>query len=132
LKRREVERVGRDMAGARGLTFLPVQAGEYVSGKLVGSINLASGRFAVIDNGIESSLVPWQDVLGRRIGQHIAVIARPYVVGLIEKGTLPARMVGNHRRLPLQDVLAYRADSRAKQRHALRELAAYDQELGLK
>jgi hypothetical protein len=43
LKRREVERVGRDMAGARGLTFLPVQAGEYVSGKLVGSINLVSG-----------------------------------------------------------------------------------------
>jgi hypothetical protein len=76
LKRREVERVARDMAGARGLTFLPVQAGEYVSGKLVGSINLASGRFAMIDNGIEFSLVPWQDVLDRRIGQHIVGIAR--------------------------------------------------------
>jgi hypothetical protein len=55
LQRREVERLGRDMAGARGLTFLPVQAGEYVSGKLVGSINLASGRFAMIDNGIDSA-----------------------------------------------------------------------------
>jgi excisionase family DNA binding protein len=58
-------------------------------------------------------------------------VSRPYVVCLIVKGTLPARMVGNHRRLPLQDVLAYKADSRAKRRQTLRELAALDQELGL-
>jgi len=30
----------------------------------VGSTNLASGRFAMIDNGIEFDLVLWQDVLG--------------------------------------------------------------------
>ncbi len=76
LERQEVEREGREMAGARGLAFQPVRAGEYVSGKLVGSANLASGRYAMIDNGIEFSLVPWQDVLDRRIGQHIAGIAR--------------------------------------------------------
>jgi excisionase family DNA binding protein len=58
-------------------------------------------------------------------------VSRPYVVGLIDKGTLPARMVGNHRRLPLQDVLAYRADTRARRRQTLDELAAYDQELDL-
>jgi hypothetical protein len=31
----------------------------------------------------------------------------------------------------LQDVLAYKADSRAKRRQTLRELPALDQELGL-
>jgi hypothetical protein len=76
LERQEVEREGREMAGARGLAFQPVRAGEHVSGKLVGSANLASGRFAMIDNGIEFSLVPWQEVLDRRTGQHIAGIAR--------------------------------------------------------
>jgi hypothetical protein len=76
LERQEIERTGREMAGARGLTFLPVQAGEYVSGKLVGSANLASGRYAMIDSGLEFSLVPWQEVLDRRIGQHIAGIAK--------------------------------------------------------
>ena len=50
---------------------------------------------------------------------------------MIDKGTLPARMVGNQRRLPLKDVLAYKADNRAKRRQTLRELAALDQELGL-
>jgi excisionase family DNA binding protein len=58
-------------------------------------------------------------------------VSRPYVVGLIEKGTLPARMVGNQRRLPLKDVLAYKAENRAKRRETLRELAAHDQQLGL-
>jgi hypothetical protein len=76
LERQEVERMGREMAGARGLTFLPVQSGEYVSGKLVGSANLASGRYAMIEGGPGFSLVPWQQVLDRRIGQHIAGIAR--------------------------------------------------------
>ncbi len=33
-------------------------------------------------------------------------VSRPYVVGMIEKDTLPVRMVGNQRRLPLKDVLA--------------------------
>lgn len=58
-------------------------------------------------------------------------VSRPYLVGLIEKGLLPARMVGNQRRLPLQDVLAYKAENRAKRHKTLDEMAALDQELGL-
>jgi hypothetical protein len=30
----------------------------------------------MIDSGIEFSLVPWQEVLDRRIGQHLAGIVR--------------------------------------------------------
>jgi excisionase family DNA binding protein len=58
-------------------------------------------------------------------------VSRPYVVGLIENGTLPARMVGNQRRLPLRDVLTYSEETRAKRREKLRELIELDQELGL-
>ncbi len=58
-------------------------------------------------------------------------VSRPFVVGMIDKGLLPVRMVGNQRRLPLRDVLAYKADNRAKRRETLREMAALDQELGL-
>ncbi len=76
LERQEVERVGQEMAKARGRAFAPVKAGELVSGTLAGSANLASGRYAMIDDGLGFSLVPWQQVLDRRIGQHIAGIAR--------------------------------------------------------
>ncbi len=71
LERAEVTRAGRAMASERGLTFQQAKIGEYVSGKLAGSAQLASGRYAMIDDGLGFSLVPWQPVLDKRIGQHI-------------------------------------------------------------
>jgi type IV secretory pathway VirD2 relaxase len=71
LERAEVTRVGRAMATERGRTFTAAKTGEYVSGMLVGSTQLASGRFAMIDDGIGFQLVPWQPLLEKRIGQHV-------------------------------------------------------------
>ncbi|MER8595298.1 DUF3363 domain-containing protein [Mesorhizobium sp. M1182] len=71
LERQEVARVGKEMAAARGLTFVPVQPGNHVSGTLVGPVSLASGRFAMLDDGLGFQLVPWQPMLEKRIGQHI-------------------------------------------------------------
>jgi len=82
LERTEVNRVGKAMAAERGLTFAAAKSGEYVSGTLVGSTQLASGRFAMIDDGIGFQLVPWQPVLDKRIGQHITGTVRD--VGGIE------------------------------------------------
>jgi hypothetical protein len=76
LERTEVTRVGKAMAAERGLTFTAAKTGEYVSGTLVGSTLLASGRFAMIDDGIGFQLVPWQPVLDKRIGQHITGTVR--------------------------------------------------------
>ncbi len=76
LERAEVTRVGKAMAAERGLTFTAARTGEYISGTLVGSTQLASGRFAMIDDGIGFQLVPWQPVLDKRIGQHITGIMR--------------------------------------------------------
>ena len=59
-------------------------------------------------------------------------VSRPYVVGLVDKGQMPARNVGKQRRLLLKDVVAYKRDNEAKRREALHELAALDQELGLR
>jgi type IV secretory pathway VirD2 relaxase len=76
LERTEVNRVGKAMAAERGLTFTAGKTGEYVSGTLVGSTQLASGRFAMIDDGVGFQLVPWQPVLDKRIGQHITGLMR--------------------------------------------------------
>jgi excisionase family DNA binding protein len=58
-------------------------------------------------------------------------VSRPFLIGLVENGTLPARRVGTHRRLPLRDVLAYKAENFARRSKALDELVALDQALGL-
>lgn len=76
LERTKVNRVGRAMAAERGLKFTTAKTGEYISGTLVGSAQLASGRFAMIDDGTGFQLVPWQPLLEKRIGQHITGFIR--------------------------------------------------------
>lgn len=77
------------------------------------------------------SLLPVEPEITTQQAADLLCVSRPYLVGMIEKGELPARMVGNQRRLPLKDVLAYRQENQAKRKQALDELSAYDQELGL-
>jgi len=75
LEQAEVSRAGKKFAAERGLTWQPTETGDQVSGKLVGQAQLASGRFAMIDNGLGFQLVPWNDALGKRLGQQIDGIA---------------------------------------------------------
>jgi excisionase family DNA binding protein len=77
------------------------------------------------------TLLPLEEEITTEQAAKLLNVSRPYLVGMIEKGMLPARLVGNQRRLPLKDVLAYGVANRAKRRETLRELAALDQELGL-
>jgi excisionase family DNA binding protein len=58
-------------------------------------------------------------------------VSRPYLVGLIERGEIPARKVGSRRRLRLADVLLYRDIDQARRLAAARDLAAEAQELGI-
>jgi hypothetical protein len=53
--RQEVERVGLEMAKARGMNFHPTKAGWHVGGTLAGSTNLAAGRYAIIETGSGSA-----------------------------------------------------------------------------
>jgi hypothetical protein len=75
LEQQEIARVGPDMAKARGLRFTPAEAGNYVSGTLVGATNLRSGKFAMIDDGRGFSLVPWQPALEQRLGRQVTGVA---------------------------------------------------------
>lgn len=77
LERQELARIGPEMAKARGLTFKPAEAGNYVSGTLVGATNLGSGKYAMIDDGLGFSLVPWHSVLEQRLGRQVAASPCP-------------------------------------------------------
>jgi Protein of unknown function (DUF3363) len=47
-----------------------------VTGTYRQRLTLTSGRFAMIDNGLGFTLVPWTPALEKRLGRHVAGIAK--------------------------------------------------------
>ena len=76
LEGQEVERVGQKLAKERGLSFKAIEDGQAIRGRLVGSAQLASGRFAMIDDGLGFSLVPWRPVIEKEIGREVVGVVR--------------------------------------------------------
>ena len=76
LKARELESAARKLQAETGLVHRPVVDGEPVSGVFRRSVVLASGRFAMLDDGMGFSLVPWRPVIEGRIDQVVTAITR--------------------------------------------------------
>ena len=58
-------------------------------------------------------------------------VSRPFLIGLLEKGAIPFRKVGAHRRVLYADLQAYKDAIDAKRLKVLEELAAQAQELNM-
>jgi len=76
LRRREVEALGEKFAAETGRPFNPSATGEYVAGTYRQRFALASGRFAMIDDGLGFQLVPWSPSLEKQLGRHVSGVAR--------------------------------------------------------
>jgi type IV secretory pathway VirD2 relaxase len=76
LRHREVEALGERLAAETGQTFNQTASGEYVAGSYRQRFALASGRFAMIDDGLGFQLVPWTPSLEKQLGRHVSGVAR--------------------------------------------------------
>ncbi|MAB15275.1 VirD2 family relaxase/mobilization nuclease [Parvibaculum sp.] len=76
LRRREVEKLGEKLAAKTGQWFQRASSGEYVAGTYRQRLTLASGRFAMIDDGLGFQLVPWTPSMEKHLGRHISGVAR--------------------------------------------------------
>ncbi|WP_265519111.1 relaxase/mobilization nuclease RlxS [Nitratireductor luteus] len=76
LRRRELTRVGGELSNQLGLGYVETRHGEAVEGTLRRAIELASGKYAVIEKSRELTLVPWRPVLDRHIGRHVSGMMR--------------------------------------------------------
>lgn len=71
LREREVARVGAEMTESKGLPFRAATDGESVSGRFTGTVQLSSGKFAVVEKSHEFTLVPWRPVIDRQLGREV-------------------------------------------------------------
>ena len=76
LREREVARAGTEMATSKGLPFRAATDGETVSGKFTGTVQLSSGKFAVVEKSHEFTLVPWRPVIDRQLGREVMGVAQ--------------------------------------------------------
>ncbi|PZV40489.1 relaxase/mobilization nuclease domain-containing protein [Mesorhizobium kowhaii] len=76
LRRTELDMVADRLAADTGQPFNRVASGGYVAGTYRQRFTLASGRFAMIDDGLGFQLVPWTPSLEKHLGRHVSGIAR--------------------------------------------------------
>jgi type IV secretory pathway VirD2 relaxase len=71
LQRRELDAKAKQLAVQSGLSHTPSAVGEHVAGVYRQRVTLASGRFAMIDDGLGFQLVHWRPALEQKLGQHV-------------------------------------------------------------
>lgn len=77
LRSRELATACEAIAARTGLAHRPLTEGQAVSGTYRRRLQLASGRFAMIDDGLGFELVPWRPQLERHLGQYVSGAIRP-------------------------------------------------------
>lgn len=76
LRGRELAKAAQDIAKKTGLEHRQVSDGRRVAGIYRRSVVLVSGRFAVLDDGIGFSLVPWKGAIDPWLGHNLAATVR--------------------------------------------------------
>ena len=92
LERRELARAGGELAAVGAVPFRMPAPGDTIRGTYREAVQLASGRYALVENALELTLVPWRPVIERSLGRE--------VVGLITDGGI-SWQVGRDRGLGL-------------------------------
>lgn len=76
LRSRDIDAAAKTIATETGLAHRAVADGERITGVYRRSVQLASGRFAMLDDGMGFSLVPWKPAIEQRLGKTMTAIIR--------------------------------------------------------
>ena len=75
LRQRDLDAAASRLSAETGLLHRPASEGEHVAGTYRQRLMLASGRFAMIDDGTGFQLVPWRPALERHLGREVSGVA---------------------------------------------------------
>jgi hypothetical protein len=77
LRAQELARTAGNIAGETGATWHEARPGDQVSGVYQRRLDLVSGRFAMVEDGLGFQLVPWTRGLQERLGQDVQGTLNP-------------------------------------------------------
>lgn len=92
---------------------------------------LLAAMLAELANGNAVSLVPLHAELTTQQAADLLGVSRPFLIGILERGEIPYRRVGNRRRVPVADLLRYQQEQDSRTRAAVAALTEQAEELGL-
>jgi excisionase family DNA binding protein len=120
-----------DHSRAAAIT-LTTDSGEHPTVDLPpAALKLIGQLLGAMSEGRPVTLVPSNQEFSTVEAAHFLNVSRPFVIKEIESGKLPYRMVGTHRRVAFEDLIAYARKMRERQEAALERLAENSRELGL-
>lgn len=76
LRRRELARIGSDLTAELGRPYTEARGGERIVGVFRRTVDLADGKYAVVERSRDFTLVPWRPVLERHIGKEVSGLLR--------------------------------------------------------
>lgn len=97
----------------------------------VAAFRLLNSILTEMAKGNAVTLIPVHAELTTQQAAHILNVSRPFLIEQLEKGVIPYRKVGTHRRVMFEDLMKYKQTMDHHRLNALEELSAIDQERGL-
>ena len=95
------------------------------------ALKLIGQLFGAMSEGRPIVLMPTTQEFTTVEAANFLNVSRPFVIKEMEAGRLPHRKVGSHRRIALEDLMAYAQKTRARQAKALERMADNAQDLSL-
>lgn len=127
---------GRKLAAHLGETSglrLQIGAGK-ASEELIlppSAVRLLVRILSELGEGNAVTVTPLRAELTTQQAADLLNVSRPHLVKMLDEGTIPSRKVGSHRRVLLEDLLAYKREFQARRKASLEELAGLSQDLRL-
>ncbi len=132
--RESLQRISDILTSAMSHLSIRIQNDEQAGADIIlpaSVLRLLKGILAEMAQGHAVALFPVQAELTTQQAADLLNVSRPYLIRLLEDSKIPFRLVGQHRRVRFDNLLAYQRKDDEDRRRVADELTADAQELGM-